>query len=65
MGFKIYYGTDSPVTATNSTAVTLDIVTEYTMSGLEPGLYYFRVAAVDSTGSESELSDEASIEVIE
>lgn len=65
MGFRIYYGTDSPVTANNSTVVTLDLVTEYTISDLEPGIYYFRVSAIDPSGSESDLSNEVSTEIIE
>lgn len=64
-GFKIYYGKSSPLTTGNSTVVTVGDVTEHTISQLEPGLYYFRVAAFDSSGNESGLSEEVSTEITE
>ncbi len=62
-GFRIYYGTDSPLTADNATVVDLGDVTSYTVSNLQPGVYYFAVSAVDLNGNASSLSDEVSAEI--
>lgn len=56
-GYRVSYGT-----AVGSYATTVDIgtSTSCTVSDLPPGTYYFTVTAYDSTGNESEYSNEAS-----
>ena len=63
-GFRIYYGTASPLTVENATVVDLGDVTSYTASNLQPGVYYFAVSAVDQNGNASSLSEEVSAEII-
>lgn len=55
-GFRIYYGTASPV----SKAQGIDVgnTTEHTLIGFNQGTYYFAVTAYDTEGNESELSGE-------
>lgn len=58
-GYRVSYGT-SP----GSYAVSLPIagasITSVTIEGLEPGMYYFAVKAVNAAGTVSEYSNEAS-----
>ncbi len=58
-GFKIYYGVTSPIQTSNQS---LDVgdTTTYALSGLDTGTYYFAIAAYDTSGNESVLSDEVS-----
>lgn len=56
-GFKVYYGTASPITKVNSQNVDVGDTTGYTFDSLPAGTYYFAVAAYDSSSNESELSD--------
>jgi hypothetical protein len=62
-GFRVYYGTVSPLTVDNSTAVDVGNVTSHTVSDLQPGTYYFAVSAVDQNDNASQMSDEVSAEV--
>ncbi len=56
-GYKIYYGTSS-----NDYQYQLDVgsVTSVNLSNLAPGTYYFRLAAYDKAGNESDPSGEIS-----
>ncbi|MEW6417438.1 MAG: fibronectin type III domain-containing protein [Nitrospirota bacterium] len=56
-GYKIYYGTSS-----GNYSVVIDVgnVTTYKIEGLSPGIYYFAVTAYDTSGNESEYSNEVS-----
>ncbi len=56
-GYKVYYGT----TSGNYTDV-IDVgnVTTYKVEGLQPGTYYFAVTAYDTSGNESNYSNEVS-----
>ncbi len=54
-GYKVYYGTAS---RTYSAPVVLGKQTTYTLTGLAPGTYYFAVTAYDTSGSESDFSNE-------
>lgn len=56
-GFKVYYGT-KPGTYSNSLYV--GMTTSYSFNGLAPGTYYFAVTTCDSSGNESDFSNEAS-----
>jgi hypothetical protein len=56
-GFRIYYGTTSPLTKTNSQNIDVGSATAYTFDGLPAGTYYFAVAAYDLLSNESDLSD--------
>jgi hypothetical protein len=62
-GYRIHFGTVTPLTLDNSTSVDAGNDTEYTVTGLEAGTYYFAVRAVDSNGNASSFSDEVSAEV--
>lgn len=58
-GYKVYYGTASQ---SYSRIIPVGLSTQYTISDLEPGYqYYFAVAAFDTAGNESPLSNEVSI----
>ena len=59
-GFRIYYGTVAPLTKTNGESIDMGNATGYTIERLEPGTYYFAVAAYDSSSNESVLSDTGS-----
>jgi hypothetical protein len=56
-GYKVYYGLSSG-NYTNS----LDVgnVTTYKIYNLTPGTYYFAVTAYDTSGNESDYSNEVS-----
>ncbi len=56
-GYKVYYGTAS---RTYLAPIVLGKQTSYTITGLAAGTYYFAVTAFDTTGSESDFSNEVS-----
>ncbi len=58
-GFRIYYGTDSS-SLTNVVPVGDVAATEYTVSGLGAGTYFFAVTAIAADGAESAQSPVAS-----
>jgi hypothetical protein len=55
-GYNIYYGTD-PSNLTKSIEVAGASTTTYTVTGLTAGTYYFAVAAYNSEGVDSSLSN--------
>lgn len=55
-GYKIYYGTSSK-NYTQSVSVSGATTTQWTLA-LAPGTYYFALAAVDATGTESSKTNE-------
>lgn len=59
-GFKVYYGTVSPVDKTNGQSIDVGNVTGSALSGLSAGTYFFRVTAYDIFGNESSYSEEVS-----
>ena len=54
-GYKIYYGT-SPGSYSNH--ITVHNTTSYTISNLPPNIYYFTITAYDTSGNESNYSNE-------
>ncbi len=61
-GYKVYYGTES-----NNYSENIDVgnVTNYTVSNLSDGTtYYFAVTAYDTSGNESDYSNEVSKTII-
>lgn len=64
-GFKVYYGETSPIGKENSQSIDVGNITEYTFDGFKAGTYYFAVTAYDTSGNESELSEEVSKEISE
>jgi hypothetical protein len=61
VGYKIYYGTVSPVSQNYTNVVVLGNVTTTTISGLADGTtYYFAATTYDAVGDESAFSNEAS-----
>jgi fibronectin type III domain protein len=61
-GYNIHYGTASH-NYTRTISVTNPGLASYVVESLTPGKYYFAVAAVNSAGTESPLSSEASATV--
>ncbi len=61
--FRLYYGATTPITRDNSTMVEAGSEPTVTVTGLEAGLYYLAVSALDHDGNESELSAEISTRV--
>jgi len=59
-GYRIYFGT-SP--GNYSLAIDIGNVTTYTIENLSPGIYYFAIAAYDTSGNESTFSNEVSAPV--
>jgi hypothetical protein len=55
-GYRIYYG-QSPQGLNYSTTLANASSTRHVVTGLQPGTWYFAVAAVSSTGTESDLSE--------
>jgi hypothetical protein len=57
VGFKVYYGT-----ASRTYTHIIDVKTEpsCTVNSLAPGTYYFAITAYDSSGIESDYSNELS-----
>jgi len=58
--FRVYYGPNTPITRDNTTMVAAGSQPTVTLTGLEAGLYYLAVSALDHDGNESELSAEIS-----
>lgn len=56
-GYKVYYGISS-----GNYTVSIDVgnVTTYKIDDLSPGTYYFAVTAYDTSGNESDYSNEVS-----
>ncbi len=61
-GYNIHYGTSSG-NLTNKISVSNPGIATYVVSNLAPGKYYFAVAAVNSSGTESALSAQVSATV--
>ena len=61
-GYSIHYGTASH-SYTRTISVTNPGLASYVVENLTSGKYYFAVAAVNSTGTESPLSSEVSTTV--
>ncbi len=59
-GYKVYYGTISPIDMGTSESVDVGNTTSYTLSGLSTGTYYFAATAYDTSGNESVISEEVS-----
>lgn len=57
-GYKIHYGT-APGTYDQVVTVNNAGLTRYVIENLAPGTYFFAISAINLTGAESELSDEA------
>lgn len=56
--YRVYVGQSTPVDRDSGSWVTIEDATEYTFSGLAPGVYYFAVSAINVQGAESDLSNE-------
>lgn len=56
-GYKVYFGT---VSGTYGTPVKIGNVTDYVVTGLADGTWYFAVTATDDNGNESGFSNEVS-----
>ena len=57
-GYKIYHGTHS---GDYDSVIDVGNITQYTVTGLEPAtLYYLALTAYDTSGNESDFSDEVS-----
>lgn len=63
-GHRLYYGTATPLTVSNSTAVDVGSGTTHTIAGLAPGIYFVAVSAYDSLANEGPLSQEILLEVL-
>jgi hypothetical protein len=61
-GYNIHYGTSS-ASLTKTISISNPGIATYVVSNLTPGKYYFAVAAVNSTGTESPLSAQVSATV--
>jgi hypothetical protein len=61
-GYNIHYGTKSG-SYTQTVSVSNPGLATYVVSSLTPGTYYFTVAAVNASGTESPLSSEVSTTV--
>ncbi len=61
-GYNIHYGTASG-NYTQTVSISNPGLAAYVVSSLTPGTYYFAVAAVNSSGTESPLSSEVSATV--
>jgi hypothetical protein len=59
-GYRIYYGTTSPLDKSTSLSIDVGTDTSFTLSGLDAGTYFFAATAYDAMGNESALSEEAS-----
>jgi hypothetical protein len=57
-GYRLYFGTRSPLSAARDTFVEVAPGAEFTLEDLRPGTWYFAISAVDESGNESELSNE-------
>lgn len=56
-GYKVYYGTTS---GNYTEVIDAGNVTTYKVENLSPGTYYFTVTAYDTSGNESDYSNEVS-----
>ena len=63
-GYRVYYGTTSPLDKSTSLSIDVGNITSFTVSGLDAGTYYFAATAYDASGNESSLSEEASKTII-
>ena len=59
-GYRLRYGTAA---GANTTTVDIGTATSCTVSELAPGTYYFTVTAYDSSGNESDYSNETSFQI--
>jgi len=57
-GYRLYFGTSTPLSVARDTFVDVGLATTHTLVGLEPGTWYFATTAVDESGNESVLSAE-------
>jgi len=57
VGFKVYYGT---VSRAYTQIIDVKTVPSCVINSLEPGTYYFAITAYDSSGIESDYSNELS-----
>jgi hypothetical protein len=60
-GYKVYVGTAS---RTYGTPFTIGTQTTYSVTNLQPGTYYFAVTALNSSGLESDYSNEVSTTIV-
>jgi hypothetical protein len=56
-GYKVYVGNSSRI---YGTPILIGTQTNYTVTGLSSGTYYFAVTAIDPDGNESDFSNEVS-----
>lgn len=61
--YRLYYSRTTPIEPDLAEALDAGLETVATVEALAPGTWYFAVAAIDSSGNQSELSDELSAEV--
>lgn len=59
-GYRLRYGTSA---GTYATTVDIGTANSCTVSELAPGTYYFTVTAYDSSGNESDYSNETSFQI--
>lgn len=57
-GYRLYFGTSTPLAVARDTFVDVGMSTSFTLVGLEPGTWYFATTAIDESGNESALSAE-------
>lgn len=62
-GFRIYVDGQSPVERDRAEVVEVGDTTRHTFADLSPGVHHLAIAAVDTAGNESALSDELRLEV--
>lgn len=62
-GYRLYFGTRSPLAATRDTFVSVGLAGSRTLSGLTPGTWFFAISAIDESGNESALSAELRAEL--
>jgi hypothetical protein len=63
-GYRVYFGTTSPLSKASSSWVPVDGGTTFTFTDLELGTTYFAITAVDIAGNESDFSNEGSKTVL-
>lgn len=63
-GFRLYFGTTSPLVTSRDTFVDVGMATSYTLRELPPGTYHFATTAIDADGNESDLSAEVTAELL-
>lgn len=63
-GFRVYYGTVEPLTKENAKQLKVDkALKSQLIGGLFPGIYFFAVTAVDTSGNESVFSEVISADI--